>query len=222
MRLRFGLGFYGGEELSSHHLHRALKHTLAHARDRAANLYITFVADYGHAVPLLEVEITSAFQEARLALAVYNHAEVTRRLHVFKANVAGEQAFDRTDSRPKSRRVSILSGLLQALTAWYAPLQHDGVNQGCVDALSVGMDFVGAFDLHTKVSGFWFTVSGLETRNLKPETRNLLRSRGRGLDSAARVNLGQMAAVSFGRVEIAVHRNAIGSMSRRLGYGLFV
>jgi hypothetical protein len=76
---------------------------------------------------------------------------VTRRLHVFEANVAGEQAFDRTDSRPKSRRVSILSGFLEALTAWYAPLQNDGVNQGCVDALRAGMDFVGAFDLHRDV-----------------------------------------------------------------------
>jgi len=163
--LSFGLGFDCGEELSSHHLHRALEHTLAHARDRAANLYIAFVADYGYAVPLLEIEIARAFQEARLALAVYHHAEVTRRLHVFEANVAGEQAFDRTDSRPKSRRVSILSGFLEALTAWYAPLQNDGVNQGCVDALRAGMDFVGAFDLHKQVSGFWFLVSGLETRN---------------------------------------------------------
>jgi ABC-type branched-subunit amino acid transport system ATPase component len=74
--------------------------------------------------------------------------EVTRRLHVFEANVAGEQAFDRTDSRPKSRRVSILSGLLKALTARYAPLQYDGVNQDCVNALRAGVDFVSAFDLH--------------------------------------------------------------------------
>jgi len=147
----FGLGFDCCEELSSHHLHRALEHTLAHARDRAANLYIAFVADYGHAVPLLEIEIARAFQEARLALAVYNHAEVTRRLHVFEANVAGEQAFDRTDSRPKSRRVSILSGFLEALTAWYAALQNDWVNQGCVDALRGGVNFVGAFDLHRDV-----------------------------------------------------------------------
>jgi len=142
-----------------------LEHTLAHARYRAANLYIAFVGDYGHAVPLLEIKIARAFQETRLALALYNHAEVTRRVHVFEPNVAGEQAFDRTDSRPKSRRVSILSGFLEALTAWYAALQNDGVNQGCVDALRAGVNFVGAFDLHKQVSGFWFLVSGLETRN---------------------------------------------------------
>lgn len=177
MGLRFGLGLYGGEELSSHHFHRALEHTLAHAGNRAANLYITFVADYGRVVPLLEIEITRAFQEARLALAVYNHAEVTRRLHVFEANVAGEQAFDRTDSRPKSRRVSILSGFLKALTARYAPLQYDGVNQDCVNALGAGLDFVGAFDLHTKVCGFWFLVSGFRERRFlilyeRLQTRN--------------------------------------------------
>jgi hypothetical protein len=92
--LSFGLGFDRGEELRNHHLHRALKHTLTHAGNRAANLYIAFVANYGNAVPLLEIEIARAFQEARLALSIYNHAEVTRRLHIFEANVAGEQAFD--------------------------------------------------------------------------------------------------------------------------------
>jgi hypothetical protein len=97
MRLSSGLRFDGSEELGGRHLNRSLKHALTDTCDCAANLYFSGVLNYGHAVPLLEVNISSALEKARLTLAVHEHAKVKRRLHVFEANVTGEEAFDRTN-----------------------------------------------------------------------------------------------------------------------------
>ena len=128
VRLSPGLGFDGGKKLRCHHFYRSLKHALANACDRAPDLNVAVITDYGNAVPLLQVQIAGTLQEARLAFAVDNHSKVTRWPHIFKANVTGEQAFDRTDTSAKDRRVSILAGLFQALAAGYAPLQHRWIN----------------------------------------------------------------------------------------------
>ena len=154
MRLGFRFGFDGGEELRRHHLNRALEHALSNTGYCTANLHVALVADYGHAVSLFEIEITSAFKKARLTFAFHHHPKMMWRLQVFEANVAGEDALDGAHSRSQSRRISILSGLLETLASGYAPLQNSGVNQSLVDALGAGVEFVGAFDFHKNSFGF--------------------------------------------------------------------
>ena len=202
MRFSSCFGLDGGEELPGHHLYRSLKHSLAHARDRAADLNFSVVADYRNGVAFFQVEVAGAFQKAGLALAFYDHAKMTRRLYVFKTNVSGEHSLNCTDSRAKNGRVSIVAGFLKPLATGDAALQHSGISQSFEDAVADGMEFVGAFDFHGKVPGSKFPVQSSRcfveppTRNPEPGTRNLLRSRGRGLDRAARVNLGEMSSIS--------------------------
>lgn len=149
MRFGFRFGFDGSEELGGHHLNRALEHALSNTCYCTANLHVALVADYGHAVSPLEIEITSAFKKARLTFAVHYHAKMMWRLQVFEANVAGEDSLDGAHSGSQSRRISILSGLLETLASGYAPLQYRGVNQSLVDSLGTGVDLVGTFDFHS-------------------------------------------------------------------------
>ena len=57
VRLNFGFGFDCREKLGGHHLGCALNHPLSDARDCAAYLEITLVADHGYAISLFEVEV---------------------------------------------------------------------------------------------------------------------------------------------------------------------
>ena len=92
-RLRFG--FEGREELGRHHLCRCLDHTLAHAGNRTAYLYLTAVLDQGRFALFFKFEISCAFQKSRRAFAVNNNAIVFRGAQVCKAHIAIEDAFDR-------------------------------------------------------------------------------------------------------------------------------
>jgi len=94
----FSFGFDGGEELRSHHLHRALDHPLSDAGDRASDLHLSAVFDQRRDVSLFKVEIAGAFQEAGLALSVNDDSIVRVRRHVFELDVAGEDSFDRADA----------------------------------------------------------------------------------------------------------------------------
>lgn len=98
MRLGFCFGFDGGEELSGHHLNRALDHPLPDAGDRASDLHFSAVSDQRAAVVFFEVEIAGAFQKTGLAFSVNDDSIVRVRRHVFELDVAGEESFDRTDA----------------------------------------------------------------------------------------------------------------------------
>lgn len=162
MPLGFGFGLDGGEELSCHHLHRSLKHALAHACDSPAHLDVAVITHHGGAVPFIEIQVSRSFQEPRLALAVDRHAKVTWRLQVFKAHVTGEHSFDRPDSRANRGRVGIVAGLFQSFTTGNASLKDHRIDKRLIYALAARMEFVGAFDLHGcsmfRVSGFGFRL----------------------------------------------------------------
>ena len=106
------LGLYCREELRRHKLYRALKHSLANARNRSSDLNLAGVAYSCCAVMRSEIEITGTLQKAGLAFSIDHNSEVSGRHKVLKAHVAGEQAFDRSDSRSDRDRVSIITGLL--------------------------------------------------------------------------------------------------------------
>ena len=57
--MRFGLrfSFDGGKELRSHHLSRALNHSLAYACDCSTDLHIAFIIYYRRAVNLFEIKV---------------------------------------------------------------------------------------------------------------------------------------------------------------------
>ena len=57
------LGFERREELRRHHLRRALNHTLADRRERAADLHVARVTDERPAVLLFEVEVAAPFKK---------------------------------------------------------------------------------------------------------------------------------------------------------------
>lgn len=94
MGFRSRFRFDRGEELRSHHLHRALKHSLADACDRPADLNFSLVAHNRSAVVSRKIEFARALQKPRLAFPFHNHSKVNRRLKVFQANIAGKQTFD--------------------------------------------------------------------------------------------------------------------------------
>jgi hypothetical protein len=58
--LRFGLRFNRGEELRSHHLCRALKHSLTDPRNRTPNLYVAGVINARRAIHVRQINITAA------------------------------------------------------------------------------------------------------------------------------------------------------------------
>ena len=89
-----GFGLDRCKELRGHHLDGALKHPLAHACDRSANLRFAVVAHDSHAVALFQLNVARAFQEPRLTFAVNDNSKVTGWLQVFKTNITVEQPFD--------------------------------------------------------------------------------------------------------------------------------
>ena len=95
MSFYFSFGFDGGEELSGHHLNRALDHPLSDAGNRASNLHFSAVLDQRAVALFFEGEIAGAFQETGLALSVHDDSIMRGRRHVFELDVAGEDSFDR-------------------------------------------------------------------------------------------------------------------------------
>ncbi len=144
----FGFSFNGGEKLSSHHFRGALKHALSDACDCAAHLDFALVGNDGHAVAFFEIEFAGAFQKSRLPFALQDHAKVTRRLDVLESNISCEGTLDRAYSCAEGRGVSVLSNRFEALAAWYATLQDEGVDQRVENPLAIDVELMGAFDLH--------------------------------------------------------------------------
>lgn len=89
LRLRFNRS----EELGGHHLRRALEHSLAHACYRPADLHLSAVSDYSYVVLPRKIEVTGAFQEARLTFSVDYHSKVMWRSEIFKPHIPGEKPF---------------------------------------------------------------------------------------------------------------------------------
>ena len=90
---RLRLRFNRSEELGSHHLRCALKHSLAHACYRPAHLNVSAVGDYGYVVLPREIQIAGALQKTRLTLSIDYHSKVARRTEVFKSHIPGEKSF---------------------------------------------------------------------------------------------------------------------------------
>lgn len=149
----FCFGFDSREELGGHHLCCALKHSLAHARNCAANLHVALIADNRQAAASFETDFSRALHEPRLAFAFDDHPEVSGRLKLLEANISSEDPFDRTDPNAQRRGVGVVAGPFEAFAPRDATLQHSGIDQCLVDAFTAGMQFVRAFDLHRRVDG---------------------------------------------------------------------
>jgi hypothetical protein len=71
-----------------------LKHALADAGDCPADLYVAFIANRCRTFRGFDVNVPGALNESRLPFTIDNHAEVTGRLDIFEANVAGEDSLN--------------------------------------------------------------------------------------------------------------------------------
>ena len=72
------------EKLRRHHLRGALNHSLAHARDRSANLNVAGVVHLRAVLGLLEIQIAGTFEKSRRAFAFDDDAEVFGLSQVFE------------------------------------------------------------------------------------------------------------------------------------------
>ena len=77
--------FQGAEKLAQHHFGHAVKHALANAGQRAAELYVAAVAQDGVVGLFGQVNRAGTPDEALSALAVQDEFVVVRRLDVFKS-----------------------------------------------------------------------------------------------------------------------------------------
>ena len=145
-----GFSFQRFEKPTSKHVGCGLDHALAHAGDEAADVDVSGVLDFSCAVCVFQIEFAGAFYESRLAFAFHDELVVLRGDDFLKRNGGGEDAFYRADSGGELGFVLIVAGFFHLLTAGNALLQDGGINQRGKDAVTRGVDFLGAFNLHGK------------------------------------------------------------------------
>ena len=141
-------GTQAGEELSRHHLRRALNHSLAHTRNRAANLNVARVTHLRSAFHLLEIQITRTLKKSRRPFAVDDDTKVFRLAQILEPRRPVEYPFDRSDTGSNRCCKRVLGSFFQTFTTGNAALQHLRIYEALIDAFARRVELVSAFQFH--------------------------------------------------------------------------
>ena len=141
-------GAQAREELRSHHLRRALNHSLAHTGNRAANLYVARVIHLRSVFHLLEIQIARTLKKSRRPFAVHDDAKVFRLAQILEPGRPVEYSFDRSDTRSYRCGKGVLSSFFETFTTRNTALQHLRIYEALIHAFSSCVELVSAFQFH--------------------------------------------------------------------------